>query len=108
VSALPKFLSETKDGLLLKLKVQPRSSRNKLGDVDGDEWRIWVTAPPVDAAANKAVLELLADELDLSKSQVQLVRGDTARHKVVRITGMTRGELLQRVVGIVAGEGKKA
>jgi uncharacterized protein len=99
VSAVPKFLSETKDGLLLKLKVQPRSSRNKVGELDGDEWRIWVTAPPVDAAANKAVLELLADELNLSKSQVQLVRGDTARHKVVRITGLTAGEFVKRVGG---------
>ena len=101
MSALPKFLTETKGGLLVKLKVQPRSSRNKLGDLDGDEWRIWVTAPPVDAAANKAVLELLADELKLSKSQVQLVRGDTARHKVVRITGLTGAELVKRAGGLL-------
>ncbi len=101
MSALPKFLTETKDGLLVKLKVQPRSSRNKLGDLDGDEWRIWVTAPPVDAAANQAVLELLADELKLSKSQVQLVRGDTARHKVVRITGLTGAELVKRAGGLL-------
>jgi uncharacterized protein (TIGR00251 family) len=101
VSALPKFLTETKGGLLVKLKVQPRSSRNKLGDLDGDEWRIWVTAPPVDAAANQAVLELLADELKLSKSQVQLVRGDTARHKVVRITGLTGAELVKRAGGLL-------
>ena len=97
MNAFPKFLAESKDGLLLKLKVQPRSSRNKLGDADDDEWRIWVTAPPVDAAANKAVLELLADELDLCKSQIQLVRGDTARHKVVRITGLTAAELVKRI-----------
>ena len=94
---LPPFLTESKDGLLLKLKVQPRASRNKLGDPSGDEWRIWVTAPPVDAAANKAVLELLAEELDLAKSQVQLVRGDTARHKVVRIVGLGVEALLERL-----------
>jgi uncharacterized protein (TIGR00251 family) len=96
LDATPPFLSESKEGLLLRLKVQPRSSRNKLGEFAGEEWRVWVTAPPVDAAANKAVLELLADELDLGKSQVQLVRGDTARHKVVRITGLTGAELMKR------------
>ena len=101
MSAWPKFLSETKDGLLLKLKVQPRSSRNKLGEFAGEEWRIWVTAPPVDAAANQAVVELLADELELAKSQVRLVRGDTARHKVVRITGLTGTELMKRAGGSV-------
>jgi uncharacterized protein len=99
VFALPNFVSESKDGLLLKVKVQPRSSRNKLGELSGDEWKIWVTAPPVDAAANRAVLELLAEELDLSKSQVQLVRGDTARHKVIRITGLSAEELVRRISG---------
>ena len=99
MSALPPFLTETPDGLLLRLKVQPRASRNELGEPVGDEWRVRVTAPPVDSAANQAVLELLAEELDLAKSRVQLVRGETARHKVVRIAGLNGAEFLRRIGG---------
>ena len=85
----PAFLCETVDGLVLTVKAQPRASRNKLGELAGTEWKIWVTAPPVDSAANSAILEFLADELGLARSQVELVRGETSRHKTILLRGMT-------------------
>jgi uncharacterized protein YggU (UPF0235/DUF167 family) len=56
-----------------------------------------ITAPPVDAAANEAVLRLLAKALDCPRNAVQLVRGATARHKQVRVVGMAVEEVAKRL-----------
>jgi hypothetical protein len=61
--------------------------------------RIKVTAPPVDAAANEALLRLLADYLDCPRSAVQLVRGHTSRHKTVLISGLKLPDIQQRLLG---------
>jgi len=91
---LPPFLRETAEGLVLTVKVQPRASRNKLGELAGAEWKIWVTAPPVDSAANEAVIQLLAAELGLPKSRVELVRGGTNRHKTILLRGTTSAQFM--------------
>ena len=53
----------------------------KSGEPLGDELKIKVTAPPVDAAANQALIELLAEKLDCPRGRVELIRGQTSRHK---------------------------
>ena len=60
---LPGYLKEQADGVLLAVKVQ-QASRNEIGEALGDALRIKVTAPPVDAAANEALVRLLAEKLD--------------------------------------------
>ncbi len=82
------FLKEQPDGVLLSVKVEPRASRNEIGDGQGAELKIKVTAPPVDAAANEAVLRLLADTLDCPRGSVHLIRGGTSRHKIILLRGM--------------------
>jgi uncharacterized protein (TIGR00251 family) len=92
--SLPPFLREQPDGVLLAVKLQPRASRNEIGGVLGEELKIKVTAPPVDSAANEALIKLLAEKLDCPKSKVELIRGQTARHKTVKIFGLTAAEVL--------------
>ena len=79
------------------MKLQPRASRNEIGEAMGDELRIRVTAPPVDAAANEALLRLLADHFDCPRSQVALVRGQTSRHKVIKLYGVTAETVLAKL-----------
>ncbi len=86
---LPGFITAQPDGVTLAIKLQPRATKNEIGEPQGPELRIRVTAPPVDAAANEALLRLLADTLDCPRGKVELVRGHTARHKIVRIHGAT-------------------
>ena len=81
------------------MKVQPRASHNEIGEPLGDELKIRVTAPPVDAAANEALLRLLAERLDCPRGAVQLVRGQTSRHKVLFLQGLTLESVTARLFG---------
>lgn len=94
---LPNFLRAQPDGVLLAVKLQPRASKNEIGAPLGDELRIKVTAPPVDAAANEALLRLLADTLDCPRGKVELVRGHTSRHKTIKLHGLTAEEVLTKL-----------
>ena len=87
--ALPNFIREQAGEVLLAIKLQPRASKNEIGEPLGAELRIKVTAPPVDAAANQALIELLAETLDCSRCQVELMRGQTSRHKIIRLHGVS-------------------
>jgi len=91
------FLRETSGGTLLLVKLQPRASRNEIGEPLGDELKIKVTAPPVDAAANQALVELLAKTLGCSRGKVELVRGQTSRHKTLLLHGFKPEEVLGRL-----------
>ena len=94
---LPSFLRAQPDGTLLSIKLQPRASSNEIGAALGDELRIKVTAPPVDAAANQALVEMLADLLDCSRARVELLRGHTSRHKTIKLHGFKPEEVLAKL-----------
>ena len=98
---LPAYLRAQSNALLLSVKLQPRASVNAIGEPLGNELRVKVTAPPADGAANDALLALLARELDCSRSQVELVRGHSSRHKVIRLHGLP-------VAAVAARLGSKA
>ena len=83
------FLKAHPEGTLLSIKVIPRASKNEVAEPLGAELKIKVTAPPVDSAANRAVIEFLAEELNTSKSNLTLLRGETARHKTILIKGLS-------------------
>jgi uncharacterized protein (TIGR00251 family) len=74
-------------GVLLRLRVQPRASRDEVVGLHGDAVRIRLRAPPVDGAANEALVRFLSEQLQVPRSTVQLTSGQTSRSKVVMITG---------------------
>ena len=84
----PPYLRADSAGVMLAVKVQPRAAANQVVDVMGNELRIKVTAPPVDSAANEALIRFLAERLDCGRNQIDLVRGGTSRHKVIKIRGL--------------------
>jgi uncharacterized protein len=65
--------------------------------------KVKVTAPPVDSAANEAVLRLLAGALDCPRGAVQLVRGAASRHKQVRVTGLAAEAVAAKLAGVSRG-----
>src|SRR5262245_29316729 len=82
-------LQPTDSGVLIRVRVQPRASVERLEGVQGEQLRLRLTAPPVDGAANAACLAFLAKTLGVSRSRVRLQAGEKSRDKVVHITGVT-------------------
>lgn len=97
--AYPPFLEAVPEGTRLRVKVQPRASSSEIGEPLGDTLRIRVTAPPVDHAANEAVLELVADRLGIRRGDVRLIRGQMSRQKVLLVTGLAPAEVHARLGG---------
>jgi len=96
---LPTCLQVRDADLCLAVKLQPRASKNEIGEVIGHELKIKVTAPPVDAAANEALVRLLAEFLDCPRHAVQIIRGHTSRHKQVLLRGLTATAVAAKLGG---------
>ena len=95
--ALPNYLRAQQDDTLLAVKLQPRASTTEIGGALGDELRVKVTAPPVDAAANQALLDLLVATLGCARGRVELVRGHTSRHKRIKLHGFPPEEVFEKL-----------
>ena len=95
-SDFPSFVREQGTSLLASARVLPRSSRNEVS-LGPDGLRVSLTAPPVEGAANAALVALLAEKLRLPKRQVQVARGATGRQKVLAIQGLTLEEFWRRM-----------
>ncbi|MDD4873013.1 MAG: DUF167 domain-containing protein [Kiritimatiellae bacterium] len=83
-----KCISQTKEGVIIKLRIIPRASKNEICGELGDALKIKLQAPPVEGKANKALIEFLADTLDISRNQISILSGDTGRNKRVLIAGV--------------------
>ena len=86
-------VTATPGGIVFSVHVQPRASRCEIcGPKDG-ELRLRLTSPPVEDAANKQCVELIAKALGVAKSRVTIKAGAKSRHKVVRVEGVDPGSL---------------
>lgn len=93
---MPPLIS-TPSGTRLALRVQPRASSNAILGLHGECIRIRLTAPPVDGAANDALVSFLAERLGVAAAAVGLVRGQGGRNKVVEVTGLGPEEVARRL-----------
>jgi uncharacterized protein (TIGR00251 family) len=85
---MPLDLRDTAQGLTLRVRVQPRASRDALGGERQGALVVRLTAPPIEGRANEALARVLADALGIAPSAVRLVRGETGRDKLVSIAGI--------------------
>ncbi|HKW47208.1 MAG TPA: DUF167 domain-containing protein [Gemmatimonadaceae bacterium] len=79
--------------------VQPRASRSEIAGVHGDAMKVRLGAPPVDGAANSALIELLADALGVSRRDVRIVNGEHSRRKLVEVVGVDAETVRRLVMG---------
>jgi uncharacterized protein len=90
--------NEAEHAVRVTVRAKPRASHSRIASVDGLKIEVALAAPPVDGAANEALLELLAQALAVSKSSLRLVLGQTGKQKVVEITGLSETEVTARLV----------
>jgi uncharacterized protein (TIGR00251 family) len=81
----------------ISLRIQPSAPKNEVAGLVSGVWKIRIAAPPVEGKANREIIEYLSDVLDVSKSSIAIVRGETGRDKVVVVFGLTRGEIEKRL-----------
>jgi len=83
--------------ILLKIYLQPKSSRNEIVGPYRDGIKVRVTAAPVEGRANEALLRFLAKEFGVTPSSIEIVRGHRSREKIIRIAASLDQELKRRL-----------
>jgi len=93
----PAFLRAQGDTVLLFVKAQPRASRTAIAGVLGGELKIKVAAPPVEGAANEALIGFLAEVLARPRRDVTLLRGASTAHKTFALHGVPLEEAVRKL-----------
>ncbi|MFL5328970.1 MAG: DUF167 domain-containing protein [Gemmataceae bacterium] len=86
------FVTETKDGVIINVRVQPGAKKSRVIGPHGDAIKIAIAAPPVEGKANAALVEFIAELFSVKRSQVELVRGETSRSKTLLIRGINAAQ----------------
>lgn len=77
----------------IKVKLLPRSSRSEIVGIENNILKVKVTSPPVDGEANKALIQLLAKSLGISKGGVEIIAGKSSKLKTIRIHGLSEKDV---------------
>jgi uncharacterized protein (TIGR00251 family) len=97
VPTLKSVIEATKQGVLVDIRVIPRSARSGIAGVRDNAVLVRLNAAPVEGAANTELIEILADALGVPKRAVAIVAGDKSRQKRVRIDGVTLAHAASRL-----------
>ena len=89
------YVRETAEGVVLKVQVQPRSSRDEVVGPHGSALKIRITSAPVGGAANSQLLKFLAKKLKIPRNHLSIQSGIRSRAKTVVIGGISKGEVLE-------------
>jgi len=83
----------------LSVRAQPRASRSEVAGEHDGALKVRLAAPPVDGEANRELVRFLAKLLDVARSRVTVVAGETGRNKVVEVAGLTVADV-ERLLGL--------
>ncbi|TPH26797.1 DUF167 family protein YggU [Haemophilus haemolyticus] len=78
-------IEQNKDGIRLRIFLQPKASKDYIAGIHDDELKITITAPPIDGQANAHLLKFLSKSFKVPKSSIILEKGELSRHKQVWI-----------------------
>jgi uncharacterized protein len=86
-------IEDAADGCRLHLYARPRSSRTEVAGLHGNRIKLKVAAPPVDGAANDEIIDFVASELGVRKSDVEFVSGQTGKRKTLHVFGVSPSQV---------------
>jgi uncharacterized protein len=81
-------LTTPRGAVRFEVRVQPRASRTELAGLHGAALKVRIAAPPVDDAANRALVQFLAECLGVPRRSVRIVAGATGRTKILEVDGV--------------------
>jgi len=96
------YLKEEKDGVVFKVRVQPRASGNGLAGLFEDAVKLRLTAPPVEGEANEACRAFLAKLLSVPPSHVEILSGSTGRNKTIKVLGVSAEKALSAFSAVIS------
>ncbi len=98
------IVGEDEQGVTIAVRVTPRARRAEVVGEHGDALQIRVPAPPVEGAANEALIAFLAEALDVRRRDITLLSGERSRRKLVRIQGLDGRTVEARLGGREPGQ----
>ena len=90
-------IEATPTGVTIKVYVSPRASSNKVVGIHNGAIKVALTAPPVEGAANRSLVDFLSRALDVPKTSVRIASGESSRNKVIKVEGIGLEAALQRL-----------
>lgn len=91
------FCTDTPDGVTLAVRVIPRARKTEVAGTRDRALLVRLAAPPVEGAANEALVELLASRLGVPRRAVRIVSGQRGREKRVAVAGVTAASVRDRL-----------
>ena len=87
------WLTDSPDGAVLTLRIIPRAAKNAIQGEYGNALKIRLCAPPVEGAANTALVKFLSDTLSIPRSRIQILSGATGRNKRVLLSSCSSSSI---------------
>jgi uncharacterized protein (TIGR00251 family) len=90
-------ISSAEGGAAFPVRIVPRAQKNEISGRQGDAIKIRLTAPPIEGAANEALVDFLAETLQVRKNQIEILTGHASRDKIVCVVGLMPREVEERL-----------
>ena len=90
-------MSNIHNVIKLSVQVSPNATRDEIVGFTDGVLQVRVSAPPVKGKANKQLIALLSRILEISKSRLSIVKGHTAKSKIISISGLSQDETMKRL-----------
>jgi uncharacterized protein (TIGR00251 family) len=81
---------KTKNGIMIKVKVEPRSSKKGITGILDNTLKVRLTAPPVDNAANEQLIQIISEETGIKKSFIRIIKGHSSKQKIIELKGVEK------------------
>jgi len=91
------YFKITGNDIVIKVKIVPGSSKNKIVGTYDDRLKIAITAPPVEGKANKKCISYLAKYFNVAKSRIEIISGQTSKNKLIKIYDICQEEFLDKI-----------
>ncbi|MGA3094725.1 MAG: DUF167 domain-containing protein [Dehalococcoidales bacterium] len=86
-----------RDKAILAVRVTPGAKRNAITALKEGVWNIKIAAPPVEGRANEELVAFLSKKLDIRRSSLNVIKGQSSRNKLVSVSGMSQKEIARRL-----------
>ncbi len=95
------FLKIVGNDIIIKTRIIPGSSKNKIIGVYADNLKIAITSPPVEGKANKKCISYLSKYFDVAKSKIEILSGENSRNKLIKIYDIDQHKFLKKLEKII-------